>query len=682
MRKQFTARTGSWATLTALLLSWLLSVPAAAGPPEEGGAVALRRFALVVGANDGGDGRVRLLYAHTDARAIADVLQELGGVGRRDLTLLTDPTRKELEEGFANIRAKLRGAKWQGVRVEVLFYYSGHSDETGLLLGSERFSYKEIRSQLDGILPADVRIGILDSCASGALTRSKGGKWRAPFLVDESSQVSGHAFLTSSSAEEAAQESDKVGGSFFTHYMVSGLRGAADVSNDNRVTLNEAYQYAFNETLARTESTAAGPQHPNYDFKLTGAGDLVLTDLSRVGSLLVLPEDMAGRLFIRDREGRLVAEINKPAGRAVSFGLESGTYSVTFEKKPELYQGKIELKRGKHVVLSVAGLQSVDTEPTVARGGTDRPAKAEIEPEPEPRIPGAVLHVPFNIGLVPGLSVNAFKKGPVSNNFSFNLLVGKGEYLKGMELGMVGSIRTEDSVGVSWSGVFNASSKRFAGWQSSFFVNYGKGELVGLQTAGLLNYAREVKGVQFGLVNVARKMKGAPIGLVNFVGDGRLVMDLWYSDTSVFNVGIKMGSDWFYTLLGFSVQPEGANIHVQEGSEFYTFMAGFGGHIRLGRLFWMDIDAVAHKLFEDYEMGSPLLDMVGKLRLMFGFRPVSALSIFAGPTINLVASERRKGLGMNYAIWMTAQDELHYMLNVGFLVGLQLSPNIKELNSK
>ena len=150
-----------------------------------------------------------------------------------------------------------------------------------MLLSGKIFSYKEIRKIIRE-LPANVRVAILDSCASGAFTRTKGGVRRKPFLVDTSTRVRGYAVLTSSSATEAAQESDRVGGSFFTHYLTSGLRGAADANGDKRVTINEAYNYAFNETLARTESTRAGPQHPNYDFQIRGSGDLVLTDLRGV----------------------------------------------------------------------------------------------------------------------------------------------------------------------------------------------------------------------------------------------------------------------------------------------------------------------------------------------------------------------------------------------------------------
>ena len=84
--------------------------------------------------------------------------------------------------------------------------------------------------------------------------------------------MQGYAFLTSSSENEAAQESERLRGSFFTHALLTGLRGAADVSGDGKVTLNEAYQFAFNETLVQTTPTQAGAQHPAYDIKMAGTG--------------------------------------------------------------------------------------------------------------------------------------------------------------------------------------------------------------------------------------------------------------------------------------------------------------------------------------------------------------------------------------------------------------------------
>jgi len=65
-------------------------------------------------------------------------------------------------------------------RVEVIFYYSGHSDEENILLGGERISYGEFKDAVMA-LKADVRIAILDSCASGAMTLPKGVIRKSPF---------------------------------------------------------------------------------------------------------------------------------------------------------------------------------------------------------------------------------------------------------------------------------------------------------------------------------------------------------------------------------------------------------------------------------------------------------------------------------------------------------------------
>jgi hypothetical protein len=301
----------------------LALLPAAAVAGGGGGALApvaapasgarLRRFALVVSSNDGGRDRVPLRFADSDARSVAEVLRTLGGLRGDDLALLTGATRASFQASFEKVRAAVAAGKATGgggTRRELIVYYSGHSDEQGLLLGGERLGYSELRRWIDGT-DAEVRIAILDSCASGALIRLRGGALRPSFLSDASTSARGHAFLTSSSADEAAQESDRIGAAFFTHYLLSGLRGAADISRDGLVTLGEAYQFAFHETVGRTQKTAAGPQHPAYDIQLAGTGDLVLTDLRHGGASLVLEEKVSGRVYVRDTAGRLLVELRK-----------------------------------------------------------------------------------------------------------------------------------------------------------------------------------------------------------------------------------------------------------------------------------------------------------------------------------------------------------------------------------
>ncbi len=128
--------------------------------------VGLTRYAIIIGANNGGKGRIPLLYSHRDAESMSKVMEELGGLKKEDTRLLLDPTPEEIAGTFDQIARILHDEKERGGKSHLLFYYSGHSDEQGLLLGGKKFSYAELRKRLD-LLDSDVRISIVDSCASG-----------------------------------------------------------------------------------------------------------------------------------------------------------------------------------------------------------------------------------------------------------------------------------------------------------------------------------------------------------------------------------------------------------------------------------------------------------------------------------------------------------------------------------
>jgi len=167
-------------------------------------AQAFVRFAVIIGANDGGPGKVKLQYAVSDAQSVAKVLVELGGVKKTDVSFLADPSPAQIVSSLNEMSKKIIAAKPKYSRVEVVFYYSGHSDEKGLLLKGDLLSYAKLKSMIQD-MPADVRIAILDSCASGMMTKNKGGVKVAPFLLDTSTQMKGYAFLSSSAADEASQ---------------------------------------------------------------------------------------------------------------------------------------------------------------------------------------------------------------------------------------------------------------------------------------------------------------------------------------------------------------------------------------------------------------------------------------------------------------------------------------------
>ncbi len=340
----------------------------------------IRRFALVAGANDGGINRTKLQYAVSDADSVMKVLRDMGGVLPGDGLLLIEPDRESYLSGMKKLRDMIEKTRSKSKRLELIFYYSGHSDEEAILLGKGKVYYKEIKDYITAT-PADVHIAILDSCSSGAFSRLKGGKRRMPFLADKAYNMKGYAFMTSSSLDEASQESDRIKGSFFTHYLISGLRGAADMSQDGRVTLNEAYQFAYNETLAGTEKSLSGPQHPNYNIQMSGTGDVIMTDIHKSSAIMTLDEYISGKLFIRDKNNNLICELRKPAGKKIQFGLEEGRYMITKIQDNNVSEAEINLLSGKDILLSQNNFKEKEKEYTINRGDKDENVEEDKEEE-------------------------------------------------------------------------------------------------------------------------------------------------------------------------------------------------------------------------------------------------------------------------------------------------------------
>jgi len=490
--------------LTALLF---LAMPVMPLPAATKGEDSVARFSLIVGSNYGA-GRVRLRYAVSDARSFMRVLTVIGGVQIPNCTLLIEPGKEQLRASLDEMKAKImRGSSAR--RVEFIFYYSGHSDEEGLLLGRERISYGDIRRSIEG-MPADVRIAILDSCSSGAFTRMKGGRAHAPFMVDSAYSMKGYAFLTSSSADEASQESERIKGSFFTHYLVSGLRGAADMNDDKRITLNEAYQFAYSETLARTEKTFGGAQHPNYHIKMTGAGDVIITDIRGRTAGMVVSREVYGRLFIRDGSKNLVAELSKPAGRSITLMLDDGKYTAVNDRDGRIYEADITLKRNARALLQKKDFIETKREYALARGDAD-----ELKPSEE-----EYRFIYFH----PVIAAFKQDNANVVTWFSLNFGISYNARVTGLELGL-GIGRVEEYVkGVQINYIANLVEGSLYGLQVSDCVNYAGDDMTGLQLTELVNYAggNVTVGQISGIYNSAGKnLYGAQITCLTNVAKGK-----------------------------------------------------------------------------------------------------------------------------------------------------------------
>lgn len=677
---------GLWSVSCVALSVWLGAASARAAPARRG---EVRRFVVAIGANDGGRGRAMLRYAVDDAKSVGEVLGELGGARPADRLLLEEPSPDDLLWAVGGMLDRVEAAKRSGAKVQFILYYSGHSDESGLLLGEERFDYKDLRALVD-LASADVRVVILDSCASGAFTRSKGGRKRPAFMVGEGADVQGHAFVTSSAQDEVAQESDRVGGSYFTHFLTTGLRGAADTDGDRRVTLSEAYAFASDETLAQTEASRGGAQHAAYDIDLRGSTDLVLTDLRRPSARLELPAALEGRVFVRRVGGALAAELYMPpGGDAVVLALEPGRYRVTVDDGERVLRAEVALKRRQRTTVAVQSLREIPREATRARGAES---------------PTQYVDIRRNIALVPTLSTNARStKGrearldgiPVRNAVSLGVLWSRSGAIDGAALGLGGTVVTHVVEGAQLSGVANVSLGHVHGLQITGVVNHTYG-LQGAQLAfvnlagpsrgaqvGMVNRADDLEGAQVGLVNVAGRVSGAQVGLVSFADQasaqvsvlgytraGGIHPEIFTSDVAGIGVGLRLPAERTYTGVALGLHPAGP------GAAWTTGVV-FGVHSALPHRLFVDVDVTSNAVIGGAAMRGP----AGALfvpRLTLGWQAARRFAVMGGPTFNLMldrlGAEQRSTVRPGYG-WVTRTTHpgrARARIWPGFVLGIRL----------
>ncbi|MBK6686626.1 MAG: caspase family protein [Deltaproteobacteria bacterium] len=304
----------------AFAITWLLA--AASADPRVG---------IFVGSNGAPAGLTPLQHAEADAARLRRVFVELGGLPPENAHLLEAPTADQI----------LQVIKERGSGAQLLvFYYSGHADQRALLLEGSELSFAELDRAL-AEAGAQVSLHLVDACRSGALTRRKGARLGEPFHFEAAPKGEGKVVITSSAEWEDSHESDRLGGSFFTLHLATGLRGAADGDRDGRVTLAEAYGYVYGRTVESTLASSGGSQHPTFAYDLSGQGDLVLTWPSGPGGVLTFGE--GEYLVLEAATQRVAAEINTPGSRIT---LPPGEYRILKRTRTEVWSGRARIGAG------------------------------------------------------------------------------------------------------------------------------------------------------------------------------------------------------------------------------------------------------------------------------------------------------------------------------------------------
>lgn len=510
------------------------------------------RYALVVGANDGGEARPKLRYAGQDAGNISDILKTLGKFPKGSVQTLMQPDKATLLRHLESLSQTL------GKDAEFVFYYSGHADDYGLLLGQERFLYRQLRDLVKSFR-AKVKLLIIDACSSGSLSSEKGGSSQPSFLVPLEQDASGFAVMTSSSMNESSQESERLRSSFFTHYLLTGMRGAADNNKDLVVTLNEAFQYANQQTREATSKTRMGVQHPTYEFELKGRGDFVLADLREKVSSISFPKDSGQIFYIRSTSGKVFVELQKKFGAVETLALEAGSYEIVQYAEQQYYQGTFDLKPQETIDFKKVSLTAIPSEKVMARGDLEFPQFYEKNF--------------ISVSLLPDKSQwDGSRKTNRTALINVSPFIASIERVEGVGFGLVGHMSSESrgvtvglafnysqvkTSGVQFSLGMNSSSEmrgiQFAPVNSAYQVNGGQvgivnsGSLVSGTQVGLVNIAQAVDGNQFGIVNYAERSEGFSFAPITIVKNGILRAEVWTDGSAIPEIGLRSGSPYFYS---------------------------------------------------------------------------------------------------------------------------------------
>jgi hypothetical protein len=296
------------------------------------------RLAVVIASNHGLDGEQTLEFADRDATRVSDLLHSLGGYGPGDVWVVDEATVDAVFATLARVTVRAQEVATAGGSASLLVFYAGHAGPDGLHLGGEVLPLPDLKSAIRVVQAAD-RIVVLDACNAGSIARSRGAT-----LLDVSDGPVGfqpppdEAWLTSSGPEERSFEVEDRRGALFTHFFLSGARGAADADGDDKVTLGELYGFVQVHTAAAAADLGQ-LQQPRWAGSL---GGFALTDLtaSATGVRVVGPVQTA-LLVIDERAEEVVAEV--PVGGGANLALPPGSYQVVATGSSGIALGRLQV---------------------------------------------------------------------------------------------------------------------------------------------------------------------------------------------------------------------------------------------------------------------------------------------------------------------------------------------------
>ena len=365
------------------------------------------KYALIIGNTEYGDpGLSQLTAPGKDARDFGQALKDKK-VGAFDevRVLYNEPehvVREAIDDFFNNKKPDDL----------LVFYFSGHGvrDELGALYLAVK---NTIRAKLraTGIKSDFIReamdqsrsrrqVLILDCCNSGAF--SQGTKAATGASIGTASAFEagyGRIILTASDSTQYAWEGDKVIGetenSLFTHFLVEGLKGEADLNGDGHITVDELYDYAYEKVKQAT------PKQTPSKFSSKQQGEIVLRQNIRIEDArpAPLPDDLTAAIhsslmFVREGAVRQLEDLlkgkNIGLARSARLALEKMAReddSRAISKAAEAALKSVARTEDSAPPEKLAPAADVRVPPASASSADPQPASSPARPAPLEKLP-------------------------------------------------------------------------------------------------------------------------------------------------------------------------------------------------------------------------------------------------------------------------------------------------------
>jgi len=205
-----------------------------------------KMYAVIVGISDYEGTSSDLRYSSVDAELFYNNLKSAMPTecSKGDVRLLLNEqgTQDAIERAITEVFAKAGSSDY------VIFFFSGHGSQSGYFcpynIRSGQVQHTFVRDNFFNS-KAKYKVCFADACFSGD-------------LVDQSGSSLSHlqgdkiALLMSSKSYQTSMETASIEQGYFTYYLIKGMKGEADKSGDNYVTLAELFLYVKEEVADAT----------------------------------------------------------------------------------------------------------------------------------------------------------------------------------------------------------------------------------------------------------------------------------------------------------------------------------------------------------------------------------------------------------------------------------------------